>query len=112
MTVEDILDDENVELAIEYLMTKKNACGDDGVWLHGLAEYWEWNKNTITEQIQEKKYYPQLIHNQMIVTGVGKHRIVSHMSSIDRLLVRAILQVLRLVPRSIFLQYLCGFASC
>lgn len=94
VTLEKVLERENIQSAIEYLLTKKNACGDDGVWLHGLEEYWGWNEKTISEQLRKGTYIPQLIHNRMILTGAGKHRIISHMSSIDRLLTRAIYQVL------------------
>jgi len=92
VTLERVLERENMQQAIEYLRLKKNACGDDGVWLHGLEEYWEWNGDTIRGQIQREEYYPQIIHDRMILTGVGKRRIISHMSSVDRLLVRAIYQ--------------------
>jgi len=52
VTLEKVLERENIQSAIEYLLTKKNACGDDGVWLHGLEEYWGWNGKTISEQLR------------------------------------------------------------
>ena len=110
--LETVLDEENIAQAIEHLLIKKNACGDDGVWLHNLAEYWEWNKEKICKQIEKREYYPQLIHDRMIITGVGKHRIISQMSSVDRLLVRALHQVLQAPLETEFSRYSFAYQPC
>lgn len=105
LKLKQVLEQENIQQAIEYLLTKKNACGDDGVFLHELQNYWEWNGEKIISQISHYEYYPQLIHDHMIVTGSGKHRIISHISSIDRLLLRSLHQVLSPYFENLFSKY-------
>jgi len=93
-TMEEILKDENINTAIAYLKTKKNATGDDHVWLHELDQYWRLNKETISKSLLEKRYRPQVVHEKVITMANGKHRKIALMSSVDRLLLRAILQVI------------------
>lgn len=104
-SIDDILADKNINEAIEYLQSKKNSCGDDDVWLHDLEEYWKLNKENICAEIRNGNYKPQIVHEKIIVMANGKHRKISLMSSIDRLLLRAILQVLREPCDSLYSEY-------
>lgn len=52
--INTILSDENMIQAIEFLKTKKNACGDDGIWLHDLEDYWKWNKDALRASIKNE----------------------------------------------------------
>lgn len=72
-TLNDVLADHNIHLAIEFLKTKKNACGDDGIWLHDLDTYWNLNKQIISNQIFNKTYKPQIVHEKIIVMANGKY---------------------------------------
>ena len=100
-----IFSDNNIREAIEHLKTKKNVCDDEGIWLHSLDEYWKWNGCAIVELIKNNAYQPKLVHNKLIITGQGKHRIISMISSVDRLIVRAIHQVLQNELDSCFSNY-------
>lgn len=100
-----ILSNENMTKAIEYLRTKRNACGDDGIWLHDLADYWKWNKDALKASIKNEIYEPQLIHEKVILMPNGKHRKISLFSSVDRMLLRAILQVIQIPLEQGFSKY-------
>lgn len=95
LIINKILSDENITQAIEFLKTKKNACGDDGIWLHELEDYWKHNKDTLRASIKNEIYSPQLVHEKVILMPNGKHRKISLFSSVDRMLLRAILQVIQ-----------------
>ena len=96
-TIEEILREENVSSAIEFLQKKNNTAGDDGVRLHDLEEYWSINKETILTSIQTGSYEPQIVHEKIIVQANGKHRKISLFSSLDRLLLRILQQSLQLI---------------
>lgn len=105
ITLEDIFKQGNIKIAIEELMSKKNSCGDDGVWLYDLEEFWKGNGQQIVRQIEEKKYEPQLVHEKIIVSANGKRRKISLMSSVDRLIQRAIVQGMGAKIEHIFSEY-------
>ena len=95
----------NVQKAIIDLQTKKNACGDDGVWLYDLEEFWNNNGQRIVRQIEEKKYIPQIVHEKIIVSANGKRRKIALMSSVDRMIQRAILQAVKDEVETAFSKY-------
>ena len=92
--IEEIFMPANIAQAVEHLQKKNNSCGDDGVRLHEIEEYWKNNGDTIIEQINKCSYHPRLIHEKIIVTPNGKHRKIAMLSSIDRLIQRIILQAI------------------
>lgn len=95
VTIEDVLSDENILVAISYLKTKKNACGDDGIWLYDLEQYWKLNGENIKKQVKDGTYHQQMVHEKIIVSSSGKHRKIYLFSSVDRMIQRAIVQVLQ-----------------
>lgn len=72
-----IFSDEAIYEAISFLRSKKNACGDDGIWLHDLEDYWELNGEKIINEIRKGMYKPQIVHEKVIVRADGKHRSIS-----------------------------------
>lgn len=103
--INDIFKSSNVRNAIIDLQTKKNACGDDGVWLYDLEEFWNNNGQRIVKQIKEKKYIPQIVHEKIIVSANGKRRKIALMSSVDRMIQRAILQAIKNEAEKNFSEY-------
>lgn len=103
--VNAILSDENIISAIEYLKTKKNVCGDDGVWLHDLDNYWNFNKAALRACIRNKEYIPQLVHEKVITMPNGKHRPICLFSSVDRMILRAVLQIIQIPIEKQFSGY-------
>lgn len=104
-SINTILSDENILQAIEFLKTKKNACGDDGIWLHDLEDYWNRNKSVLRATIKNEIYNPQMVHEKVILMPNGKHRKIALLSSIDRMLLRAILQVIQVPVEQEFSKY-------
>ncbi len=94
-TVDDLLDEDNINKAIEHLKAKVNSCGDDGQMLHDLPQCWEANKGLLSKQISTGNYAPGIAIEREIVSGRGKRRKIYMINSIDRLFSRALLQVLQ-----------------
>lgn len=105
ITVDDVLKEENVNIAIEFLKSKKNVCGDDGVFLHELDEFWKINGNSLKEEIKQGNYIPQIVHEKVITMANGKHRKIVLMASVDRMLLRAIMQVIQNPIETNFSEY-------
>ena len=94
ITVNDIVEESNIKAAMEYLSTKRDSCGIDGMKLSDLPGYWEANGAKIVDSILDGTYAMGLIKQCEIVNYKGKHRIISLMNSADRLVYRAAYQVL------------------
>lgn len=94
-TVEEIFAEESVAEAIEFLKSKKNSCGDDGIWLHDLEEFWSINKTNILDSLKNGTYKPLLVHEKIIIQANGKHRKIYLFSSVDRLILRILQQALQ-----------------
>ncbi len=94
VSIDEILDNANIELALNYLATKQNSCGIDGIMLSDLREYWKVNGDNISTLIKGKKYEPGIICIREIVQPSGKKREIAKYNSIDRMLLRAIVQIL------------------
>jgi group II intron reverse transcriptase/maturase len=103
--INDIFKTNNVRNAIAELQTKKNACGDDGVWLYDLEKFWNVNGQKIVNQIHDKKYIPQIVHEKIIVSANGKRRKIALMSSVDRMIQRAVLQIIKEEVEKLFSKY-------
>lgn len=105
ITVDNLFAEKNINTAIEFLKTKKNTCGDDGVWLHELEEFWKINSESFIKAIKQKNYTPQIVHEKILITANGKHRKIALISSVDRMVLRAILKILQETLESSFSQY-------
>lgn len=93
ITLDDMLDDENIKEAIAHLMEKPDSAGADGIKLSRLNEYWNTNGRNITERIRDCSYKPGIVRQREIVNKDQKKRMVSNFNAVDRLLMRAITQV-------------------
>lgn len=93
ITLNEILSADNIEAAIEHLMTKKDTCGPDGIHLHSLSAYWEDNQQALRESLLEGSFRPGLVRKVEILNERGKKREIISMNAIDRLLLRCIVQM-------------------
>lgn len=50
ITVNDIVEESNIKAAMEYLSTKRDSCGIDGMKLSDLPGYWEANGAKIVDR--------------------------------------------------------------
>ncbi len=105
ITIDDVLKYDNIKSALDYLLSKNDSAGADGVFISDLPAYWEINKTSICNAIKNKSYQPNIIQNFEILMANGKRRIISKFTSIDRLILRAITQVLSLAANPYFSDY-------
>lgn len=81
--------------ALDHLTSKRDSCGPDGIALSQLPEYWKINGSKIKKAIIEGSYRPGVVQNIELINRKGKKRIISVMNSIDRLILRATVQVVQ-----------------
>lgn len=92
ISMEDILDSNNISIAMKYIQSKKDVAGPDGIKPSGLEEYWNENRNRIEELIYTSKYEPGAVQQFENLSAKGKKRSVSIMNAVDKMLARAINQ--------------------
>ncbi len=92
--LEEILSDENIETALENLKAKNDSGGADGMRLSALEEYISLNKRELKEAIIYGDFRPGIVQETEILQKSGKRRVISKLNSIDRLILRAMHQVL------------------
>lgn len=92
---EHILDEENLNLAMNSLLSKRNSCGVDGICVKEFSEYWRLNGKNILESVRKGTYRPAVVQEREIIMRNGKHRRISIYTCTDRLILRAISQVLQ-----------------
>ena len=56
IAINDIINEKNIEKSMEYLKSKPNSCGCDGMYLSELESYWKKNKSQIIGLIKSGKY--------------------------------------------------------
>ena len=95
-----ILSPSNLDQALEYLLTKKDGCGIDGMPLSQLPEYLSMNRALLVESIRSSSYTPQTVILFDKLEKNGRQRTLARFSSLDRLILRAIYQCLyeKIVP--------------
>ncbi len=94
ITIDEIVSDENIDEAMQSLLSKRDSCGADGVKLSELSEYWKANGEKVKKAIVDGKYSIGLVKQFENVNYKGKHRTISLMNSVDRLIYRALFQVM------------------
>lgn len=94
ISIEQILNEENIAEAISRVKKGKDTAGRDGFLPSQLDIYWENNKEKIIESINKENYEPGIVEQREIVSYKGKRRTISIMNACDRMLARAAAQVL------------------
>jgi group II intron reverse transcriptase/maturase len=92
--IERILSDGNINLAREHLQGKHDSCGVDGMRLSELKDYIQNNMAALRASIMDGTYRPGLVQEVELINKKGKIRTISKLTSVDRLILRAIHQVL------------------
>lgn len=104
--MERLFENENIKKAMKHLEDKPEQSGIDGIKIGSLPEYWEINKNDIIEAVKSGNYRCGLIEEYQIVNKKGKKRWIARIGSVDRMLMRALHQVLEADLN----KYLCYFS--
>lgn len=101
--IDEMLSKRNIKDALNYLSSKKNTSGADGICLSELKNYWEINHELIEEQLRNGTYEPGVVKCYEITVASGKKRIVSVLNTIDRFIARLLAQKLNRYYDPLFL---------
>ena len=107
--IERILEDKNLDYAIEAVVKNKGAAGVDKMTVYELRHYFQKNKAEIKEQIRNKKYQPQPVRRVYIPKPNGDKRPLGIPAVVDRVVQQAVAQVLSKGYERYFSQYSYGF---
>lgn len=105
LCIGDVLDEENLKAAMEFLKTKRDSCGADGIMLSNLESYWEMNGRKIRKAILNGTYTLGIVKQEEIVNRKGKRRTISLMNTVDRFVFRALYQKMSELWNSEFSEY-------
>lgn len=94
ITFERVFGEENIADALEALSRKRDSSGADGVMLSDVGRFWEINGLGIMASVRKGRYEPEMVRLVEIVNDKGKKRPIAIMSSVDRLILRAVTQLL------------------
>lgn len=94
-TLEEVLSKRNQREALEFLISKGNSCGADGMFMADLKEYWNLNHTIIIDKILSGEYEPGLAKGTEIINKKGKRRVIYNLTAVDSLICRMFSQKLR-----------------
>lgn len=94
ITMNDIINEDNIRKSLKFMKKKPDSCGSDGVYLSELDTYWERNKKQICERIRENQYTFGIVKQIDLLQKSGKNRRISIYNSIDRLLLHTVSSLL------------------
>ncbi len=92
--IERILSPENLSAAVKNLRQKPDSSSYDGMRLSQLREYLELNRAAFVDSIMKDRFRPGYAQEATLVSPTGKARTIAKLTSLDRLVLRAIFQVL------------------
>ena len=107
--IERILEDKNLDYAIEAVVKNKGAAGVDKMTVYELRHYFQKNKAEIKEQIRNKKYQPQPVRRVYIPKPNGDKRPLGIPAVVDRVVQQAVAQVLSKGYERYFSKHSYGF---
>lgn len=94
LTLPDVFSESNISHAFEHLLRAKDSSGVDGLRLSELQEYWDLNKEALIDEISTGVYVPGIIKEVEILQPNNKKRRITNICSVDRLILRALVQLL------------------
>lgn len=107
--LEEILNDENVELALEKVKAKKGKSGIDGITVKEIDAYMRENWTTIRDKIRRRRYTPKPVRRVEIPKPDGGIRKLGIPTVADRVIEQAVAQVLTPIVEPYFSEYSYGF---
>ncbi|ERJ12134.1 group II intron reverse transcriptase/maturase [Haloplasma contractile] len=105
----EILNRSNLNDAYLQVYRNKGAAGIDGVTIHELKTYLKENRETLIQQIRDRKYKPQPVKRVEIPKDNGKKRQLGIPTVVDRVIQQAIAQVLTPIYEQQFSDNSYGF---
>ena len=107
--MEEVLDKENLEEALEKVKENKGAAGVDGMTVDKLPVYLKENWRRIRKELMEGKYVPQAVRQVEIPKATGGVRQLGIPSAVDRFIQTAMQQVFQKHWDGTFSQHSYGF---
>lgn len=107
--LEEILSNENMNMAYKQVYRNKGAGGVDGISIEDLAYHLRKNKDDIRNQIRKRKYKPMPALRVEIPKDNGETRELGIPTVVDRVIQQAISQKLSPIFEQQFSEYSFGF---
>lgn len=107
--LEEILEDDNIQNAVNRVYSNKGASGIDGVSVEELNDYMKQNWERIKEEISRREYKPQPVRRVEIPKPNGGVRKLGIPTVIDRVIEQAIVQKLSPIFEPLFADNSFGF---
>lgn len=111
LTVDDLLAEENVRLALESFRSKRDGSGPDGMRISELPRYWKANHHLIEEQVRSSCYHYGVARKYEVIMPTGKRRLISSIDAVDRLMDRLLHQLLEPYYEQFFLPHSFAFQT-
>ena len=107
--LEEILNTENINLAIKQVRANKGSPGIDGMKVDEIEEYFRENGEDIFNRIKKRRYKPLPVRRVEIPKPDGSKRPLGIPAVKDRVLQQAIVQVISPMCEEVFSQSSYGF---
>ena len=107
--IEQILDKNNVRVALEKVISNKGAAGIDGMKVEDLRDYMNANWTSIKQSILERSYKPAPVRRVEIPKPNGGVRNLGIPTVVDRTLQQSIVQILTPIFEAEFQENSYGF---
>ena len=107
--IEQILDKNNVRIALEKVISNKGAAGIDGMKVEYLRDYMNANWTSIKQSILERSYKPAPVRRVEIPKPNGGVRKLGIPTVVDRTLQQSIVQILTPIFEAEFQENSYGF---
>lgn len=107
--LDEILSNDNMNLAFKSVKANKGTYGVDEVSLEELSDYIKDNWKDIKSKIEERKYYPLPVRRVQIPKPNGTKRNLGIPTVMDRVIQQAMVQVLTPICEEHFSNYSYGF---
>ncbi len=107
--LEDILSEENMNIALCKVRSNKGSAGVDGVTVDEIEEYMSQNEESIKEQIRGRQYKPQPVLRAEIPKENGGVRKLGIPTVLDRIILQAVAEKLTPIFDPLFSSHSYGF---
>ena len=82
--IEKVVSGTRMNSALDYVMSKKDMCGFDGMHTYELPKYLKEHKEELRQKLLKGEWKPGLVQQREIVMKNGKTRIISNFNAVDR----------------------------
>lgn len=107
--IEQVLQNANLTMACQEVISNKGARGVDGMQVEELKQYLAQHRQSLAQQIRNCQYHAQPIRGKEIPKGKGKLRLLGIPTVVERMLQQAVLRVISLEYEMVISNYSYGF---